>query len=150
MEASKKEGELLPRFVPRGGTVRLDGGPALLAALLSRGILKKMPLLVVNDTLTSHFWLNLLPLSSNPLLRFYITESDLEHLSQRLHVRPIIAPAFVVIIHGYMIDWFPAPLPEPGCVADPQTFRALRPGSIPNPAFGGRTLSRFVYPMNQL
>lgn len=75
--------------------------------------------LVVGTSLTSHYWLNILPLARNPCLRYYITEDDLESMVDHLHVYPDVLPSFLVFYHGYAVDWFPAPLPAPGCAHDP-------------------------------
>lgn len=87
--------------------------------------------LVVGEELTSHFWLNILPLSQDRALRFYIPESDLVTLDEHLHVRPSVVPSFLVMVHGYPVDWFPAPLPGPAEAADPrellgQVYQRLR------------------------
>ena len=71
--------------------------------------------LVVGDSLTSHFWLNILPMAQDAALRFYVTVDDLAALAGRLHVRPDVIPSFLVFSDtGFAIDWFPAPLPAPG------------------------------------
>ena len=75
--------------------------------------------LVVGNTLTSHYWLNILPMARNPALRYYITEDDLQTISDRLHVHPNIMPSFLVFYYRYIVDWFPAPLPPAGGVQDP-------------------------------
>ena len=80
--------------------------------------------LVVGNTLTSHYWLNILPLARNPALRYYITEDDLQTISDRLHVHPNIVPSFLVFYYGYIVDWFPAPLPPAGGVQDPLALLA--------------------------
>ena len=80
--------------------------------------------LVIGNSLTSHYWLNLLPLARNSCLRYYITEDDLEELADRLHVYPQVVPSFLVFHHGYIVDWFPAPLPPPGCAQDPLSLIA--------------------------
>lgn len=63
--------------------------------------------LVIGETLTSHFWLNILPLAQNPRLRLFVTEQDLIALGPRLHIRPLVVPCFLVFANGYVIDWFP-------------------------------------------
>jgi hypothetical protein len=63
--------------------------------------------------------LNILPLSQDAALRYYITEDDLLCIQGRLHVVPAVLPAFLVFRSGYVVDWFPAPLPPRGEVADP-------------------------------
>jgi hypothetical protein len=75
--------------------------------------------LVIGDTLTSHFWLNILGLSSDSSLRYYIVEEDLGAVCGLLHVIPDVVPSFLVFQSGFVIDWFPAPLPNPGCAVDP-------------------------------
>lgn len=70
--------------------------------------------LLVNDNLASHFWLNLLAMVCvDARLRHYITEQDYASVSDHVHVQPRVAPAFLVFSHGYIVDWFPAPLPPP-------------------------------------
>ena len=81
----------------------------------------------VSNTLTCHYWLNILPLSRDPsapgpprpaagaAIRFYITEEDFVFMSDLLHVQPSMLPCFLVFRHGYAVDWFPGPLPPPGC-----------------------------------
>lgn len=96
------------RLAVAGNTVRLTG-PA--GARL---------VLVTGDGLASAWWLSALTLARRPTLRHYITRSDVEALlpcpggaaGPVLHVRPSVAPAFLVVVHGWIVDWFPAPLPE--------------------------------------
>lgn len=97
-------------LVPVGNTVRMGGAAAPPDVAL---------VLVVGATLTSHFWLNILPLATEPRMRYYVTEGDLRAVVDRLHVRPTCVPAFLVLRDGYPVDWMPAPLPPPGQVADP-------------------------------
>ena len=75
--------------------------------------------LVVGDTLTSHFWQNLLPLARDPSVRHFVTVEDLQTAAPWLHVHPTLVPAFLVFQHGFAVDWFPAPLPRPMEVVDP-------------------------------
>ena len=76
-------------------------------------------MLVVGDTLTSHFWLNLLPLAHDPLVRHFVTVDDLQTVASRLHVLPDRVPSFLVFHHGFPVDWFPAPLPRAREAVDP-------------------------------
>ena len=94
---------------PVGNTVRYD-----------RGHGRVIGVLVVGATLTSHFWLNILPLCHSDTIRNFITASDLQQICDRLHVQPKAFPCFLVLVGGYIVDWFLAPLPSPGEVADPQ------------------------------
>ena len=121
-----------------GTTVHCDhphrNGPV--AASRVHRITKRRALssLVVGHQLTSHFWLNILPLCHDANLRYYITEDDLELLDDHLHVRPTIvpsrllprprpapacSPSFLVFIGGYPVDWFPASLAASGEAVDP-------------------------------
>jgi hypothetical protein len=70
--------------------------------------------LVVGGTITCHFWLNILPLCDEHSIRHFITIQDLSLLADRLHVQPKVLPCFLVLVEGYVIDWFRAPLPPPG------------------------------------
>lgn len=103
-------------LVPVGSTVRHvvpdAGAKSLHAALL------------VGDTLTSHFWLNILSLCRDARVRYFLTESDLQLVSERLHVRPELLPCFLVFVGGYLVDWFPAPLPPASCAVDPMELLA--------------------------
>lgn len=78
--------------------------------------------LVVADTITCHFWLNILPLVKEASIRHFLTVADLEAISDRLHVRPSVVPSFIVFRGGYMVDWFPAPLPRAGLAANPHSL----------------------------
>jgi len=102
-------------LVPVGNTFRLEGACASVVLVL-----------VVGETITSHWWLNLLPLCDSELVRFFITEADLRAVAAtgRLHVRPTHAPAFLVLRNGFVVDWLPAPLPEPGAPANPKALLA--------------------------
>jgi hypothetical protein len=97
--------------------------------------------LVVGNTLTCHFWLNILPMLRDDALRLYITIEDLQALDgrrlrahgarrrlaegSRLYVRPTMIPSFLVLdADGFPVDWFPAPLPVAGAVADPAALLA--------------------------
>jgi hypothetical protein len=75
--------------------------------------------LVVGPSLTSHWWLNILPLAQDAAIRYYITEDDLLCIEGRMHVVPEVLPAFLVFRSGYVVDWFPAPLPPRGDLVDP-------------------------------
>ena len=75
--------------------------------------------LVVGDTLSSHFWLNLLPLARDPQVRHFVTVDDLALVAGRLHVLPDLVPSFLVFYHGFPVDWFPAPLPPAREAGDP-------------------------------
>ena len=75
--------------------------------------------LVVNNSMASHYWLNLLPLCRDSSLQFYISEDDLASVSDRLHVQPLVVPCFLVFSRGYVVDWFPAPLPVLEGASDP-------------------------------
>jgi hypothetical protein len=75
--------------------------------------------LVVGGTLTSHFWLNILPLCRDETIRYFITVNDLAAIVDRLHVQPMALPCFLVLAEGFIVDWFLAPLPPPGEVVDP-------------------------------
>lgn len=78
--------------------------------------------LVIGQSLTSHFWLNILPVACNPRIQHFVTQSDLEQIADRLHVRPTVVPSFLVMSDGFVVDWFPAPLPTPGHAANPQVL----------------------------
>lgn len=97
-------------LVPTGNTVRIADNPPQLALAL-----------IADETLTSQYWLNLLPLCADERMRFYITAADLAQLadSERLHVVPRATPSFLVLRDGYPIDALEAPLPAPGAPADP-------------------------------
>lgn len=93
-----------------GKTVRVDG-------LNDAGLV-----LLVGSDITSHFWLNILPFSTNPRIRHYVTVADLETIAHRMHVLPDVVPAFLVMYGGYFVDWFPAPLPHPNAPPRPQAL----------------------------
>lgn len=79
--------EDVPRpLVPVGNTLRMGGAtmPPDVALVL-----------VVGSTLTSHFWLNILPLAPESRMRYYVTEGDLGAMVDYLHVRPTVVPAFL-------------------------------------------------------
>lgn len=98
------------QLIPVGNTFRLVGAPVVCVAL------------IVGPGLTSHFWLNILPLSPKSFVRFFVTESDLTKIAPLLHVSPRVVPSFLVFKHGFAIDWFPAPLPAANCAADPMAL----------------------------
>lgn len=51
---------------------------------------------------------------------------DLQTLFPFLHVRPEVLPAFLVCKDGWIVDWFPAPLPPSGdVVTDPSALLVL-------------------------
>lgn len=97
-----------------GSTVRVDYGrhqyPAVHAALL------------VGDSMASHYWLNILAISSDARFHYYITDEDFQQMAHTIHVRPDVIPAFLVICDGYIVDWFAAPLPMPNCIQDPSAL----------------------------
>lgn len=100
-------------LVPSGNTIRVDGPLGVVGG-------GAIAVLVVDNTLTSHFWLNILPLASNPAVRYFIQEADLAVVADRLHVFPRVVPSFLVAgADGFFVDVFPAPLPAAGEVADP-------------------------------
>jgi hypothetical protein len=81
--------------------------------------------LVVGDGLTSHFWLNILGFSVDSSIRYYVMEEDLGAVAMLLHVLPEVVPSFLVFQSGFVVDWFPAPLPEPGCAVDPTVLLGM-------------------------
>jgi hypothetical protein len=101
---------VIHHFHPIGNTIRYKKGHG-------KGVIG---VLVVGATLTSHFWLNLLPLCHSATIRNFIKASDLQLIYERLHVQPKAFPCFLVLVSGYIVDWFLAPLPPPGEAADPQ------------------------------
>jgi hypothetical protein len=78
--------------------------------------------LLAGTGITSHYWLNILALSPDGRLRYYITEDDFAAMSDWSHVKPTTVPSFLVISDGYIVDWFPAPLPNDGGIHDPVTL----------------------------
>lgn len=78
--------------------------------------------LVVGNSLTCHFWLNLLPLVRSARVQHFVTQDDLACVADRLHVRPTVVPSFLVVSEGFIVDWFPAPLPAAGEAAEPKAL----------------------------
>lgn len=70
--------------------------------------------LVAGRDPASQLWLNLLWLSDDAALRYFLTESDAAAIAERLPVCPAAAPAFLVACGGFFVDAFPAPLPVAG------------------------------------
>jgi hypothetical protein len=97
-----------------GGTVRIgyrnQPYPAVHAVLL------------IGDTLASHYWLNIVATSGDVRLRHFITEDDFRALGPAIHVRPQLAPCFLVVCDGFIVDWFPAPLPTTQGIQDPSSL----------------------------
>lgn len=87
--------------------------------------------LLVGNTLASHYWLNILAMSADPRCRHYITEMDYGIVAERMHIQPRVSPAFLVFCQGYVVDWFPAPLPAPGCIQDPTSLMTMVLAKIP-------------------
>ena len=75
--------------------------------------------LLVGGTITCHLWLNILPLCGEHNIRHFMTLQDMAFIADRLHVQPKVLPCFLVLVEGYFVDWFRAPLPPPGEVVDP-------------------------------
>lgn len=81
--------------------------------------------LVVGGTITCHFWLNILPMCGDHTIRHFITIQDLSVIADHLHVQPKVLPCFLVLVEGYFVDWFRAPLPPPGQAVDPNKLIQL-------------------------
>lgn len=107
------------QFFPVGSTVRLIHAP-------------KGPIgvLLVSKTVASQFWLNILPHANSQRLRHYILEEDFFRISHRVHVRPEVSPCFLIIDDGYVVDWFPAPLPPTGYLEDIKSLLSLVEGRL--------------------
>lgn len=99
---------------PVGRTVRL------LPPLSGTGRPSIAAVLVTDDSLASHFWLNILSLAQANNMRHFMTLSDFRGMAPRLHVRPQQLPAFLVVVDGYAVDCIPAPLPALGDIVDHQ------------------------------
>lgn len=95
---------------PTGGGEPL--GAAVVAAAAAEPTLAAV--LVAGRDPASQLWLNLLWLSDDAALRYFLTESDAAAIADRLPVCPAAAPAFLVACGGFFVDAFPAPLPVAG------------------------------------
>lgn len=102
-----------------GGTVRLDEGRSDSGEL---PLPRVLGVLVVGPCPLSHFWLSILPLATDASMRCFIRAADVAAISEYLYVQPGTTPAFMVMVDGYFVDSFPAPLPSEERAADPMAL----------------------------
>ena len=80
--------------------------------------------LLVGSTLASHYWMNILAMSGDIRLRYFLTEEDYLSMQTGIHVKPNVVPSFLVVSDGFFVDWFPAPLPATHSIQDPSELVA--------------------------
>lgn len=81
--------------------------------------------LLVGDDATSQFWLSILPYATCAQMRYFIAEEDFLHMRSHLYILPNLLPAFLVVVNGFFVDWFPAPLTPPDQLKTPLALLTL-------------------------